>query len=448
MAAIGIAIESGSMHTVLFEPNSGDVLADRTLPLDSDAATVLTTALETTRAEAATLDTDVDAVGVVYRSEAERAEFAAALSDEHAHLFSASESFLGWLTQSNEFADAKAVLLYYMGDAGVSISLADVEGASLTPTQTAALDSISPERIGSTIPLAWEVVDQSGKKPEFVALFGDPSSNRDLVDILSLGLGVPVVRVKDADRIAARGAALLALGDVPTAVFEKPATPVVVLTKATPGESEPLAVVSAEAAKTVEPEKAVDLGAAEVPPPVTAVSASTAGDATPARSRRSGRKLMLAAVLLTGVLSAGAAVAASLPGESESTAEGSVQQRGAGADMAGATRPMDPTTTDQAALGTPAPAVAPPPEAVPAAQDPATIVESAPTTQPWVTQDPPRALETPQWVPTPAPVAPPQFTVPVVVPEPGKSQEQLEQEAWDRHWQQTDAWIHQEFAGG
>ncbi|MGB6072690.1 MAG: hypothetical protein WBG53_19340, partial [Rhodococcus sp. (in: high G+C Gram-positive bacteria)] len=88
MATIGIAIESGSMQTVLFEPTAGEVLADRTTPLDPDAASVLTTAIETMRVEAATLDAHVDAVGVVYRTEDERAEFAAALGDEPAVLSS------------------------------------------------------------------------------------------------------------------------------------------------------------------------------------------------------------------------------------------------------------------------------------------------------------------------------------------------------------------------
>ena len=203
MATIGIAIESGSMQTVLVEPTSGEVIADRTTPLDPDAASVLTEAIDIMRAEAASLHTDVDAVGVVYRSEAERTDFLGALGDESVTLCSASASFLTWLAQSEELADAKTVLLYYMGETGVSISLADATEASFTPTKSAELDSMSPERIGSTIPLAWDVVDHSGKKPEFVALFGDSSSNRDVIDILALGLGVPVVRVGDADQIAA-----------------------------------------------------------------------------------------------------------------------------------------------------------------------------------------------------------------------------------------------------
>ncbi|MGB6051225.1 MAG: hypothetical protein WBG14_10250, partial [Rhodococcus sp. (in: high G+C Gram-positive bacteria)] len=52
---------------------------------------------------------------------------------------------------------------------------------------------------------------------------------------------------------------------------------------------------------------------------------------------------------------------------------------------------------------------------------------------------PPAAAVVPQKT-----VEPPQFTVPVVIPEQGKSQEQLEQEAWDRHWQHTADWLEQE----
>ncbi|OZE95140.1 hypothetical protein CH302_19570 [Rhodococcus sp. 15-2388-1-1a] len=456
------------MQTILVEPASGEVLADRTTPLDPDAATVLTEAIEIMRAEAATLDADVDAVGVVYRTEAERAEFAAALGDESAVLSSASESFLGWLATSKEFADAKTVLLYYMGEAGVSISLADAADASITPAKTAALDSMSPERIGSTIPLAWEVVDQSGKTPEFVALFGDSSSSRDLVDILSLGLGVAVVRVGAADQVAARGAALLAHRDEPAVVAAAPAASAIA--DSTPVEAAAAEVVAAdeadaeiadaeiadaeiadaepEAEEAVEVTMAADLDTAVTPLPVPAVL-SVAG-AEPARSAGSGRKLVLAAVLLAGVLSAGVAVAATLPGESETTAEQSVDRRDAGADLAGATRQADPTTSDPVAVVVPpVPAVVPPLATIPPTVDASTVVEPAPTTQAWTTQDPPRpAADAPQQAPAPTRVDPPQFTVPVPVPEPGKSPEQLEQEAWDRHWQQTGQWFEQEFSGG
>ncbi|MBY4131576.1 hypothetical protein HQO83_24590 [Rhodococcus fascians] len=448
MATIGIAIESGSMQTVLVEPTSGEVIADRTTPLDPDAASVLTEAIDIMRAEAASLHTDVDAVGVVYRSEAERTDFLGALGDESVTLCSASASFLTWLAQSEELADAKTVLLYYMGETGVSISLADATEASFTPTKSAELDSMSPERIGSTIPLAWDVVDHSGKKPEFVALFGDSSSNRDVIDILALGLGVPVVRVGDADQIAARGAALQAREDVAGRSDVASVAPAVV-----PAE---LAAVESEPEQTVGPVEVVDPETVDPKidaPPSVVTAASTpvvvsAVDSKPARTGGSVRKLVFAAVLLAGVLSAGVAVAATLPSDSESTAEQGVEQRDAGTDLVGATRLVDPmTATDPSVVGAQTPAIAPPPEAVPPTVDPATAAAPEPTTEPWVTQAAPRpTVVAPQ--PAPTKVAPPQFTVPAVVPEPGKSTEQLEQEAWDRHWQQTDEWIHQQLSGG
>ncbi len=461
MAAIGIAIESGSMHTVLVEPTSGELLADLTSPLVPDAASVLATAIGAMRTEAATLGLEVDALGVACRSEAERAEFVTALGDDHTQLFSASESFLRWLTQSTEFADAKSVLLYYMGEAGVSISLADVEDASLTPTKAASLDSMSPERIGSTIPLAWEVVDEAGKKPDFVALFGDKSSNRDLIDILALGLGVPVVRVADADQVAARGAALLASAQQPEALPlpEQPSAPT-----AAPAESEsesqkgpseatvPLsAASSAPVGSDADPFEVDEQGAQ---PALVAASAGKIG-AGSWSSGASGRKAIFAAVLLAGVASAGVAVAATQPSAPESTAEQVVDRRDSGADLAGETRQVDPTTVDTLAP------IVPPIETIPPTSDSAETVQPTeaappwtPQGQPWTTQ-PTEPTQPPPWTtqdtppaPTRTTIDPPQFTLPAIVPEPGKSPEQLEQEAWERHWQHTGEWIEQELSGG
>ncbi|KJV03071.1 hypothetical protein [Rhodococcus sp. PML026] len=421
MATIGTAIESGSMQTVLLEPTSGEVLAHSTTSLDPDVTAVLPRAISDMRAEAATLNVSVDAVAVVHRSESERAELATAVTDESTVFVSASQSFLSWLARTKDLADASTVLLYYMGERGVSISLADAADATLTPAKNAALDSMSPERIGSTIPLAWEVVDESGKKPQAVALFGDRSSNRDLIDILSLGLGVPVVRVGAADRVAACGAAWLASVSV---------------------EDQTLVVTEAvdESEEAAGPETISSVLTA----PVTATGRSS--------SATGGRKLIFAAVLLAGLASAGVAVAATLPSNGDATAGQSVDRRNGGADLAGATRYVDPTTV--------APAL--PVDALPKTLPPTAESALAPTTTPptgTTQQWTPQQGTPPSWVPQgaapagtpqPAPVTvdPPQLTVPTVVPEPGKSQEQLEQEAWDRHWQHTGDWIAQELAGG
>ncbi|OZD00460.1 hypothetical protein CH281_19010 [Rhodococcus sp. 06-221-2] len=426
MATIGTAIESGSMQTVLLEPTSGEVLAHSTTSLDPDMTAVLPRAISDMRAEAATLNVSVDAVAVVHRSESERAELATAVTDESTVFVSASQSFLSWLARTKDLADASTVLLYYMGEHGVSISLADAADATLTPAKNAALDSMSPERIGSTIPLAWEVVDESGKKPQAVALFGDRSSNRDLIDILSLGLGVPVVRVGAADRVAACGAAWLA------------------------------SVPVEDQAALVETERADDAEEAAVPETVpTVVPASPVTATGRSSSATGGRKLIFAAVLLAGVASAGVAVAATLPSNGDATAGQSADRRDSGADLAGATRYVDPTTVAPLVPGLPVDAL---PKTLPPTADSALAPTTTPptgTTQQWT----PQQGTPPSWVsqgaapagtpqPAAATVDPPQLTVPTVVPEPDKSQEQLEQEAWARHWQHTGEWIAQELAGG
>ncbi|MDQ0283968.1 hypothetical protein [Rhodococcoides fascians] len=431
MATIGTAIESGSMQTVLLEPTSGEVLAHSTTSLDPDVTAVLPRAISDMRAEAATLNVSVVAVAVVHRSESERAELATAVTDESTVFVSASQSFLSWLARAKDLADASTVLLYYMGEHGVSISLADAADATLTPAKNAALDSMSPERIGSTIPLAWEVVDESGKKPQAVALFGDRSSNRDLIDILSLGLGVPVVRVGAADRVAACGAAWLA------------------------------SVSVEDQAVLVETERADDAEEAAGPETAPSVVLTSPVAATSrSSSATGGRKLIFAAVLLAGVASAGVAVAATLPSNGDATAGQSVDRRDSGADLAGATRYVDPTTVAPLVPGLPVDAL---PKTLPPAAEWALAPTATPptgTTQQWTPQQgTPQQGTPPSWVPqgaapagTPKPAAatvdPPQLTVPTVVPEPGKSQEQLEQEAWDRHWQHTGEWIAQELAGG
>ena len=435
MATIGTAIESGSMQTVLVEPTSGEVLAYSTTSLDPDVTAVLPRAISDMRAEAATLNVSVDAVAVVHRSESERAELPTAVTDESTVFVSASQSFLSWLARTKDLADANTVLLYYMGEHGVSISLADAADATLTPAKNAALDSMSPERIGSTIPLAWEVVDESGKKPQAVALFGDRSSNRDLIDILSLGLGVPVVRVGAADRVAACGAAWLA------------------------------SVSVEDQAALVETERADDAEEAVVPEAVpTVVPASPVTATGRSSSATGGRKLIFAAVLLAGVASAGVAVAATLPSNGDATAGQSVDRRDSGADLAGAARYVDPTTVAPLVPGLPVDAL---PKTLPPTADSAVEPTTTPTTTPTTgttqqgtpQQGTPQQWTPPSWVPpgaapagapkaAAATVDPPQLTVPTVVPEPGKSQEQLEQEAWDRHWQHTGEWIAQELAGG
>ncbi|WP_308115199.1 MULTISPECIES: hypothetical protein [unclassified Rhodococcus (in: high G+C Gram-positive bacteria)] len=439
MATIGLSLESGSMYAVLFDPRADAVVANRMTPLDGGVADTVPAALDGMHAAARRRKLTVDAVGVVYSSDAERTALQKVFDDcttLDVSMVSASSSFLGWLGRSSDFADAHRVLLYYVGDAGVSISLADIPGATLTPAKTATLASIEPEKIGSTVPLAWEVLDEAGVEADSVALFGDRSESRDLVDILSLGLELPVIRVSDPDQVAARGAALLAAAS-------KPVKPVD-LRKAAP----------TPAAVEAEPEKKTRAEAEAEP---AASQAATTISSSLRRTPPSRRKIVLAAALLAAVFSGGVALASTLPGEPEQAA-------------APTTAPShDATEIDTSLAGATSSVViaAPPETTTPAPAAPETVdeqpvyVEPVPVTWesvdptvpvPWtgtvetITPIPAQAIP-PNAAAVPTTVDPPQFTIPPVIPEPGKSQEQLEQEAWDRHWQHTAEWLEQEIVG-
>lgn len=444
VATIGLSIESGAMNAVLFDSEADAVVASQVTSLEGGESTSLPTAVDAMKAIAARRSVDVDAIGLVYRTVDERERFAAAIEDnamDDVQLVSASTAFLGWLARSAEFEDAECVLLYYIGPSGVSLSLADATDASLSTPKTATLDSMSPERIGSTVPLAWEVLDEAGRKPDAVALFGDGSGSKGLVDILSLGLGVPVVRVTDSDQIAARGACLAAAGDADH--IDAP-----VVASDASGDAESL--VAAE--ESVEP---VESLVASAPTLTTVVETTPASTTAPVKVPR--KKFVLAAALLAAVLSGGVALASTLPHDDPAGNEASeptvIDVTGIDTNLTGATQSVDVTQ--------PAPPAAPAPP--PAVLDPATqqpIVTDS-TGQQW-TIDPTTGVARPAEALTPIPAAaippaaavvppktvePPVFAVPTIVPEPGKSQEQLEQEAWDRHWQHTAEWLEQEIVG-
>ncbi|SNS74839.1 FGGY-family carbohydrate kinase [Rhodococcoides kyotonense] len=426
MATIGLSVESGAMYAVLFDQGTDAVVANRMTALDGGVATALPAAVDGMRAAARRRKLDVDAVGLVYSSDSERDELKSIVdygSIADVSLFPASSAFLGWLARSSEFADAERVLLYYMGDAGVSISLADAATSTVSTAKTAALDSMSPEKIGSTVPLAWEVLDEAGVKANSVALFGDRSGNRDLVDILALGLGLPVVRVADADQVAALGAAVLAVDKVPakTAKVVEALPPVV----------------------SVEPVTIVPTSTDPVPP-------------VEARGAQPRKKLILTAALLAAVLSGGVALASTLPDDGATTAAPTETSAPAVTEvdtsLAGATSSVVIAAPPETQL---------PPAPAPAVEQPVFVEPEVPVT--WESVQAPApvvrqgTVETlspipAQAIPPNAAVVPttvdaPQFTIPPVIPEAGKSQEQLEQEAWDRHWQHTAQWLEQEIAG-
>lgn len=456
MATIGLSIESGAINAVLFDLEADAAVANQVTSLESDESSSLRTAVESMTAVATRRDIDVEAVGLVYRSADERDRLASSIEASglgDVQLVSASTAILGWLARSPEFEFADCVLLYYIGPSGVALSLADATNASLSSPKTATLDSMSPERIGSTVPLAWEVLDEAGRKPDSVALFGDRSGSRDLIDILALGLGVPVVRVSDSDQIAARGASLAAAGDAEMLAAPIATDPIVTV----PAVVKPAAVERVtEAPLGDEPAAAAappaPLLAARVPsvPPSVTDPAVTAVRSTVAR-----KKLVLTAAVLAGVLSGGVALASTLPqGEtvSNEASENEPEATGIDASLVGATQSVEATQ--------PPPPTDPAPPVVidPVTQQP--VVAEAPEVQ-W-TIDPTTGVARPAeaFVPIPAAaippaaavvprytVEPPVFAVPTYEPEPGKSDEQLQQEAWDEHWAHTAAWLQQEIVG-
>ncbi|MET4048848.1 MULTISPECIES: hypothetical protein [unclassified Rhodococcus (in: high G+C Gram-positive bacteria)] len=448
MATIGLSIESGALHSVLFDGVEDSVAASQVTALDDSVAASLTAAVESMRELAAAADTAVDGIGVVYCSDEERALFESAIAEadvDSVSMISASSALLGWLARSPEFTSAERVLLYYMGPSGVSISLADVAKETLSPAKAVAFDSPTPERIGGTVALAWEVLDEAGTEADSVALFGDLSGNRDVVDILSLGLGVPVIRVGDASLIAASGAGLLAVRDVVPEVAmdlddDSAADDAVDSVTDAEDESETVSAVAPAAPALV-----------TSPPPVVAAEVHQ----PQVRRSMPRKKLVLAGALLVGILSGGVALASTLPADSpkSQTPTEMAKPRSTAIDT-------DLGTSESTAARPPAltPEPAPPPPAPLAPWTPEPVFLPAPVVENW-TVDPTTGVAKPRETFTPIPaqsippaaavvpgseVAPPEFAVPVIIPEPGKSQEQLEQEAWDRHWQHTAQWVEQE----
>ncbi|QCB52904.1 hypothetical protein E5720_17410 [Rhodococcus sp. PAMC28707] len=436
------------MHAVLFDGVEDSVAASQVTALDDGVAASLTAAIGSMRKLAAAAEIAVDGIGVVYRSDEERALFESAIAEAgvgSVSMISASSALLGWLARSPEFTSAERVLLYYMGPSGVSISLADAAKETLSPAKTMAIDSPTPERIGGTVALAWEVLDEAGTQADSVALFGDLSGNRDVVDILTLGLGVPVLRVGDANLIAASGAGLLAVRDVVPEVAmdlddDSAADDAVGPVPDAEDESETVPAVAPAAPALVTSQ-----------PPVVAAEVHQP------RVRRSmpRKKLVLAGALLVGILSGGVALASTLPADSpkSQTPTEMAKPRSTAIDT-------DLGTSESVAAQPPALTLepAPPPPAPPAQWAPEPVFLPAPVVENW-TVDPTTGVARPPETFTPIPaqsippaaavvpgsvVAPPEFAVPVIIPEPGKSQEQLEQEAWDRHWQHTAQWVEQE----
>lgn len=482
MATIGLSIESGAVQAILFDPVSGKIVASNAADLRDGVEAAMPAAVEAMRTAAKQQTVGIDAVGIAYRSKDEREKLKSAAENcnlDGVAMVPTNTAVLTWLSRSAEFADARRVLLYVIGASGVTLSLADADKEELSTPKTATLNSMSPEHIGSTVPLAWEVLDAAGVKADSVALFGDGSSNRDVVDILALGLGIPVIRVEKSDEIAARGAGVLAARSAAVVVapvdLEKKdaaplvaapvvaATPVVVAPTVVTSTAEPVLAPSPTPTPKVRPVATSTPAFASLLSTVPAANITLAGMSTRRGIPR--KKLVLAAALLALVLSGGVALAATLPSDAParsdtgrvSVAEAPVTEP----SLTGGVLPVEMTSPPPAPVLEPAPPVL----IDPTTGQPVTTTSSAeqwtinPTTgAPWPAEVltpipaaaiPPAAAVVPRSAtppPTPTVVAHPKFAVPTIIPEPGKSQQQLEDEAWARHWQQTAQWVGQEIA--
>ncbi len=470
MATIGLCIESGAMHSVLFDSEKDAVLASDVVLLDDDCTVPDRSrhAIETMCRIAADLGVTAQAAGLVYRSDAER-ESVAAVAQHSAvgtvELVAAPSAFMAWLAEAAEFRSSERVLLYHLGATGACLSLADSTEGTLSTPRTVAFESLDPEQIGSTVSVAWDIIDQAEGALDAVAVFGDCSADRTVHDILALGLGVPVSRVDNADQLPAIGAARVAAhAAVRMPVIET-------------DHDESPAAGSPAAENTAAENSGAESSVAEIVSAEIHAEASEVGPSrvVPTRNgfRRSipRKRVVLAAALLVGISLGGVAFAATLPaGAPERPSE--IQSQ-----LAGATQPVEPeqqSSTVPVEVGAPTavPGAIPPAPPSPPPLDsdvPVVPVDTYVTNVPAPAPIVPSLVEVPQppdvvanpeaLVPiaagdippaaavVPSPTVEPPSLLPVIVPDPEKTTQELEHEAWAQHGEHAADWLRQEIEG-
>ncbi|GGG25271.1 hypothetical protein GCM10007304_43880 [Rhodococcoides trifolii] len=467
-------------------------------------------------------------------------------------------------------AAESVVLTYELADKHLTASLVDGgDGSQRGDARTMDLEDLSPEQIGLTVPMLWELLDRAKVKPGTVVVLGDVNT-ATVSPILELALGVPVIAPgvsagkgsdmkkptmpkADAPVAAAVTRPVPAKRLAPKSKTVKPASAAADSTEATaavvavPGKPVPTTAKTV-AAKTVPPKtaesktvesktvdsklvagkpaaaavaagtaagtaavaaKKVDItkpasatGAkspgtaadvtdppteemavvtpvappyafadADVTAPVPAVAAvppsSTPASPASASGGKGRRGLVLAAAATAVVLAGGIGAALALNnGGSESvpgpTPSAATQEAAPAAPSAAPSAELPSSAAASApAAVVPAPAAVPPPAAPVASAAPP--VASAPVdTSGWTNSAPP--AWTPNRVPaaqppaTQAPVAPapqssstyvppPQFTVPVPVPDPNNpnaTPQELQDKAWADHWERTREYFEQQ----
>ncbi|MBM7415583.1 MULTISPECIES: hypothetical protein [Nocardiaceae] len=427
-----------------------------------------------------------------------------------------------------------AVLLYHLDGSTVTASLlSPIDGSDLGVAESIDLEDFSPEQIGLTVPMLWDLVDVADACVMSVVTSGAAADIDVAPPILELAFGVPVFD-SPTPVVADTPAADAALDDdatppaddvapwqrtTPSAVAAAaaaarpplrptrpvPATPVrrsatgagksgVVKSGASASPISKSAVaragVAGAAAAAARPriasadkvtpvDKAVpsptssdtdtEVFPAVVAPAVVAPAAVdpiddarteaipvvTAASVTPT-GRRSRRFVGFAgAAAAAALVAAGIGTAAVMSGGPDSVPQNTAAEQQA--PNGGSASPLGEAPAAAAPVVPAAPAASPAP-AVPAAPvptedaaaDAAASDWTAPSAAPW---SPTAAAPAPtSWTTTPSQqsfsptaVPAPQFTVPVPEQDPNKSPQQLQDEAWQKHWQQTGQWLNQEF---
>ncbi|WP_072681427.1 hypothetical protein [Rhodococcoides corynebacterioides] len=395
-----------------------------------------------------------------------------------------------------------ALLAYHVQGSTVTAELlAAADGTVVGPPAVVTLDGLTAEQIGLSVPSLWSLVDDAAVTLTCVVVTGVAADVDAAPPILELALDVPVHRAPSPTVVVdSRGSApwdrsapqrLRPVRPVPAAPGRRPVEPTrasvpasdasrpgrVASAALTSGASAASAASGASVASGAPEDDAASTSADDVVPP-TPIDATPApaddilvpetDDATEAfavvvddepaaapvsttdgrRTRRAGTLVAAsAAALLVAAGIAGAAVVVGGPGDDapSSAATGTAPDGAAVTEgVRDAARPVadvPPAGTDAAAV--PAP-VAPSSSAAPTTEEWTPTTEASPTadTSPGV---PPQTT----WSPPPrtSTVPPPVFAVPVPEQDPNKSPQQLQDEAWARHWEQTGEWLNQEFGG-
>ncbi|SFA60957.1 hypothetical protein SAMN05444374_11675 [Rhodococcoides kroppenstedtii] len=370
-----------------------------------------------------------------------------------------------------------AVLAYHVQGSTVTAELlAAADGSVVGPPAVVTLDDLTAEQIGLSVPSLWRLIDDADVTVTGVVVTGLAADVDAAPPILELALDVPVHRAPSPTVVVdSRGSApwdrsapqrLRPARPVPAAPGRRPAEPTresvpasdasrpgrvasAALTQA--GETLPAPPADARPAPADDDARAPDVAGPASSDDVTEAFAVVVDD-EPApvpvsttdgrRTRRAGTLVAAsAAAILVAAGIAGAAVVVGKPGDEPART----------ASVTDAAPETAQPVADVPAAGTGAAAVPPPAPPAPVVAPTSETAEPDPeaTEESWPAPTSPSVPPQTTWSPTPrtSTVPPPVFAVPVPDQDPNKSPQQLQDEAWARHWEQTGEWLNQEFGG-